>query len=53
MHQNEAITDIEKMNYMKTSLKGNAASAGDGVTLLSANYNLLRCWKRDLGKGNP
>ena len=38
VHQNQSISDIHKMNYLKGLLKGAAASAIAGLSLSNSNY---------------
>ena len=39
IHQNEAISKIDKMNYLRSLLQGNALSAIQGLGLSSQNYD--------------
>ena len=39
VHENPNLTEIEKMHYLRTTLKGEALRALEALTVSSANYN--------------
>ena len=50
VHSNSHLTGVEKFNYLRAQLDGEAARTISGFALTDANYE--QCWKHDLVRSN-
>ena len=50
IHQ-QSISNVERFSYLKSSLRGAAASAISGVSVTNDNYSIVvKLWKEKFGK---